>query len=82
MMLGTNIGIDLGTTSTVIYVQGKGIMVSEPSAIAYDTDTGDIIAVGQRAYEMYGKTPDCITVVRPLEDGVVSDFTATQHMLS
>ncbi len=81
-MLGTNIGIDLGTTSTVIYVQGKGILISEPSAIAYDTDTGDIIAVGQRAYEMYGKTPDCITVVRPLEDGVVSDFTATQQMLS
>lgn len=81
-MLGTNIGIDLGTTSTVIYVEGKGIVISEPSAIAYDSDTGDIIAVGTRAYEMYEKTPDCITVVRPLEDGVVSDFTATQHMLS
>ncbi len=80
-MLGTNIGIDLGTTSTIIYVEGKGIVIREPSAIAYDTDTGDVIAVGTRAYEMYGKTPDCITVVRPLEDGVVSDFTATQHML-
>lgn len=80
-MLGTNIGIDLGTTSTIIYVEGKGIVISEPSAIAYDNDTGDIIAVGTRAYEMYGKTPDCIKVVRPLEDGVVSDFTATQHML-
>lgn len=80
-MLGTNIGIDLGTTSTIIYVEGKGIVISEPSAIAYDSDTGDILAVGTRAYEMYGKTPDCITVVRPLEDGVVSDFTATQHML-
>ncbi len=80
-MLGLNIGIDLGTTSTVIYVEGKGIVMSEPSAIAYDNDTGDVIAVGSRAYEMYGKTPDGIRVVRPLEDGVVSDFTATQHML-
>lgn len=80
-MLGMNIGIDLGTTSTIVYVEGKGIVLSEPSAIAYDTDTGDVLAVGSRAYEMYGKTPDCITVVRPLEDGVVSDFTATQHML-
>ncbi len=80
-MLGINIGIDLGTTSTIIYVEGKGIVLSEPSAIAYDNDTGDVIAVGLRAYEMYGKTPDGIRVVRPLEDGVVSDFTATQHML-
>ncbi len=80
-MLGVNVGIDLGTTSVVIYVEGKGIVVNELSAIAYDSDTGDVLAVGSRAYEMLGKSPDCITVVRPLEDGVISDFTATQHII-
>ena len=80
-MLGMNIGIDLGTTSIIIYTEGKGIVISEPSAIAYDTETGGILAVGRKAYEMYEKCPDSIYVVRPLEDGVVSDFTATQHIL-
>lgn len=76
-----NIGIDLGTTSIIIYVEGKGIVVSEPSAIAYDTETGEIIAVGKKAYDMYEKNPDSIYVIRPLKDGVISDFTATLHIL-
>ena len=80
-MLGMNIGIDLGTTSTIVYVEGKGIVISEPSAIAYDTETGGIMAVGKKAYDMYEKCPDSVYVVRPLENGVVSDFTATQHIL-
>lgn len=80
-MLGTNIGIDLGTTSIVIYVEGKGIVLSEPCAAAYETETGKYIAFGKRAYDMIGKTPDKITVVKPMIHGVVSDFTATKHIL-
>lgn len=80
-MFGINIGIDLGTTSIVVYVEGKGIVLSEPSAAAYDTATGRLIAVGKRAYEMFGRTPDSIKVIKPLRNGVVSDFTATRHIL-
>lgn len=80
-MLGINIGIDLGTTSVIVYVQGKGIVISEASAIAYDSESGDIIAVGNKAYDMFGKAPESVTVVRPMEDGVISDFTATQQMV-
>ena len=80
-MLGINIGIDLGTTSIIIYIEGKGIVLSEPSAAAYDAKTGRLIAVGKKAYEMFGRTPDSIKVIKPLRDGVVSDFTATRHIL-
>lgn len=80
-MLGTNIGIDLGTTSIVIYIEGKGIVLSEPSVAAYDTVSGRLIAVGKKAYEMIGRTPDNIRIVKPMRHGVVSDFTATKHIL-
>ena len=80
-MLGTNIGIDLGTTSIVIYIEGKGIVLSEPSVAAYDTYGGHLIAVGKKAYEMIGRTPDNIRIVKPMRHGVVSDFTATKHIL-
>lgn len=80
-MLGTNIGIDLGTTSIVIYVENKGIVLSEPCAAAYEKESGKLIAVGKRAWDMVGKNPDSIRVVRPMEHGVVSDFTATKHIL-
>ena len=80
-MLGTNIGIDLGTTSIVIYIEGKGIVLSEPSVAAYDTNSGHLIAVGKKAYEMIGRTPDNIRIVKPMRHGVVSDFTATKHIL-
>lgn len=80
-MLGVNIGIDLGTTSIVIYVQNKGIVLSEPCAAAYEKDSGRLIAVGKRAWDMVGKNPDSVRVVRPMEHGVVSDFTATKHIL-
>lgn len=65
-MLGTNIGIDLGTTTIRIFVEGKGIVVSEPSAVAFDTDTGRLLAVGQKASDMIGRNPDSITVVKPM----------------
>lgn len=80
-MLGVNIGIDLGTTSIVIYVQNKGIVLSEPCAAAYEKESGRLIAVGKRAWDMVGKNPDSVRVVRPMEHGVVSDFTATKHIL-
>lgn len=79
-MLGTNIGIDLGTTSVVVYMEGKGIVLTEPSAVAYDK-SGKIMGIGKKAYDMLGKNPDSIRVVKPLVNGVVSDFTATKHLL-
>lgn len=80
-MLGTNIGIDLGTTSILIFVEGKGIVVSEPSVVAFDTDTGKLLAVGQKASDMIGRNPDSITVVKPMRNGVISDFTATKAIV-
>ena len=79
-MLGTNIGIDLGTSSVAIYVEGKGVVLNEPSVVAYDSN-GKIKAVGKKAAEMSGRNPSSITVVKPVEYGVVSDFTATRHMV-
>lgn len=80
-MLGTNIGIDLGTTSILIFVQGKGIVVSEPNTVAFDTDTGKLLAIGQKASDMVGRNPDSITVVKPMKSGVISDFTATKAIV-
>ena len=80
-MIGTNIGIDLGTTSVVIYVEGKGIVLSEPCAAAYDVRSGKLLAVGKKAFDMYEKNPDTIRVVKPMTNGIVSDFTATKHIL-
>jgi rod shape-determining protein MreB len=77
-----NIGIDLGTANTVIYSEGKGIVLYEPSIVAIDTRTKRVIAVGKEAKEMLGKTPENIQAIRPLRDGVITDFEATQVMLS
>ena len=77
-----NIGIDLGTANTVVYVEGKGIVLQEPSIVAIDTKTKRVIAVGKEAKEMLGKTPENIQAIRPLRDGVITDFEATQVMLS
>lgn len=80
-MFGTNIGIDLGTVSVIAYMEGKGIVLSEPSAVAYDL-SGNIVGVGKKAYEMLEKNHSGIKVVKPLHYGVVSDFTATKHLLT
>ncbi len=80
-MLGTNIGIDLGTTSIVVFVEGKGIVMTEPCVAAYEKESGKLIGVGKRAWDMIGKNPDSIRVVKPMINGVVSDFTATKHIL-
>ena len=75
------IGIDLGTANTVITLGKKGVVLSEPSAIAYHTHTKEVLAVGKRAYQMIGKTPDYIEVIRPLSGGVISDDRMTQYMI-
>lgn len=77
-----DIGIDLGTTNTLVYVKGKGIVIREPSVVAAHRKTKKIIAVGSQAKKMLGKTPPGIIVVRPLRDGVISDFDLTQELLS
>lgn len=77
-----DIGIDLGTANTLVYVRGKGIVVNEPSVVAVNEKTGQVVAVGRAAKEMLGRTPTHITAVRPLVDGVISDFEVTEEMLS
>ncbi|MBU6426819.1 rod shape-determining protein [Patescibacteria group bacterium] len=77
-----DIGIDLGTANTLVYVRGKGIVVNEPSVVAVNQKTGQVVAVGSAAKEMLGRTPLHITAVRPLVDGVISDFEVTEEMLS
>ena len=77
-----DIGIDLGTANTLVYVRGKGIVVNEPSVVAVNQKTGQVVAVGAAAKDMLGRTPAHITAVRPLIDGVISDFEVTEEMLS
>ena len=67
------IGIDLGTANTNVYVEGKGIVIGEPSVIAVEKDTGDIVAVGQDAQNMIGRTPGSIVATRPMKDGGIED---------
>ena len=76
-----DIGIDLGTANTLIYVKGKGIVINEPSVVAINKKTGQILAIGKEAKKMVGKTPAHIVATRPLVDGVVSDFEVTEQML-
>ena len=81
MGLRMDIGIDLGTSSVLVFVKGKGIVLQEPSVVAMDTNTGEVKAVGEEARNMLGRTPGYITATRPLKDGVISDFTTTEIML-
>ena len=76
-----DIGVDLGTANTLIYAKGEGIILDEPSVIASDAYTDQVLATGEKAKEMGGRTPDRIKVIRPLKDGVISDFMMTQIML-
>ena len=78
---GKDIGIDLGTANTLVTLKGKGIVLNEPSVVAIDKKTEEIIATGYEAKEMLGRTPSEIDAIRPLKDGVIADFTATQLML-
>jgi rod shape-determining protein MreB and related proteins len=78
----TDIGIDLGTASILVYVRGKGVVLKEPSVVAFDRDTQKIRAIGEEARLMIGRTPGNIVAVRPLRQGVISDYTITEKMLS
>lgn len=80
--LSTDIGIDLGTANTLVYVKGKGIVLNEPTIVAINKKTGQLVAVGNEAKSMLGRTPNHIEVVRPLVDGVISDFEVTEEMLA
>lgn len=79
--LTNDIAIDLGTANTLIYLKGKGVVLSEPSVIAMEEATGRVIAVGAKAKEMLGRTPDGIAAVRPMKDGVIADFGGTEDLL-
>ena len=81
LAFGQDIGIDLGTATIIAYVKGKGIVLREPSVVAVDNNTGEVLAVGQEARRMLGRTPGNIVATRPLKDGVISDYTSTEKML-
>lgn len=76
-----DLGIDLGTANTLVYVRGKGIVINEPSVVAINTRTKEVLAIGTDAQRMVGKTPAHIVAIRPLRDGVISDFEVTEQML-
>lgn len=78
---GQDIGIDLGTATVIAYMKGKGIVLREPSVVAVDNNTGDVLAVGKEARRMLGRTPGNIVATRPLRDGVISNYTVTEKML-
>lgn len=80
-MASSDIGIDLGTASILVYVKGKGVVLREPSVVAYDRDTNRIRAIGEEARLMLGRTPGNIVAIRPLRHGVISDYTITEKML-
>ena len=79
--LSHDMGIDLGTANTLVHVKGRGIVLREPSVVAIKSDTGDVLAVGEEAKQMIGRTPGNIVAIRPMKDGVIADFDVTQAML-
>jgi len=81
-VISSDIGIDLGTANTLVFVRGQGIVLNEPSVVALEVATGKILAIGKKAKEMLGRTPSEIKAIRPLKDGVIADFEITEKMLS
>jgi len=81
-VLSNEIGIDLGTANTLVYVKGKGVVINEPTVVAINKKTGQVVAVGEGAQRMLGRTPQHIVATRPLVEGVISDFEVTEEMLS
>lgn len=81
-LFSNDIGIDLGTANTLVYVKGRGVVINEPSIVAMNTKTGQVVAVGAQAKEMMGRTPAHIQAVQPVVDGVISDFEVTSEMLA
>ena len=80
-LIGRDMAVDLGTANTLVYVRGRGIVLNEPSVVAINTKTGQILAVGSEAKKMIGRTPAHIVAIRPLKDGVIADFDVTEKML-
>ncbi|GAA0364405.1 cell shape-determining protein Mbl [Alkalibacterium iburiense] len=80
--MARDIGIDLGTANVLVHVKGKGIVLNEPAVVALDTKTNEVLAVGEEAYLMVGRTPGNITAIRPLQGGVIADFDITEAMLT
>ena len=80
-MFGAHVGIDLGTATVLVFVKGKGVVIREPSVVAIDKTTDKILAVGEEARRMLGRTPGNIVAIRPLKDGVISDYEITERML-
>ncbi len=80
-IIGRDMAVDLDTANTLVYVRGRGVMLNEPSVVAMNAHTREILAVGTEAKRMIGRTPDNITAIRPLKDGVIADFEATEQML-
>jgi len=81
MAFGKEVGIDLGTANVLVYLKGKGIVLDEPSVVALNEETNEILAVGEDARQMLGRTPASIVALRPLKDGVISDYNVTERML-
>lgn len=81
-LISNDIGIDLGTANTLVYMHGKGVVINEPSVVAVNQKTGRVVAVGKDAKQMLGRTPAHIVAVRPLVDGVISDFEVTEEMIT
>ena len=77
-----DIGIDLGTTNILIYVKGKGVVLNEPSVVSIDTNTKKVLAIGNEAKEMLGRTPGKVKIIKPIKDGVIADFELTEEMLN
>ena len=80
-MLPKRLGVDLGTANVLVYVKGRGILVNEPSVVALANRDNVVVAVGTEARNMLGRTPDTISVIRPMKDGVIADYLITEAML-
>jgi rod shape-determining protein MreB and related proteins len=80
-LIGRDMAVDLGTANTLVYVRGRGVLLNEPSVVALNSQTYEILAVGHEAKRMLGRTPDSITAIRPMRDGVIADFESTEQML-
>ncbi|MCK5081507.1 MAG: rod shape-determining protein, partial [Candidatus Omnitrophica bacterium] len=80
-LFSNDIGIDLGTATTLVFVKGEGVVLCEPSVVAIEKDTNRVVAVGEEAKKMLGRTPGNIIAIRPMKDGVISDFEITEAML-
>ncbi|MCK4881520.1 MAG: rod shape-determining protein, partial [Candidatus Omnitrophica bacterium] len=79
-LFSNDIGIDLGTATTLVFVKGEGVVLCEPSVVAIEKDTNRVVAVGEEAKKMLGRTPGNIIAIRPMKDGVISDFEITEAM--